>query len=518
MQPLRRLIPLQIVAAALASCGGGTSPDTATPVAAPPGRGTLVQNPPQLLKLVPAGSLLLQLSLAANQQVLSLGGTPLCDIAVHMVRYRTVGGSNEATEASAALMLPTGLDARCRGSRPIVLYAHGTSSDRNYNIANLDDSQNVEGLILAAYFASQGWIVVAPNFAGYDSSTLTYHPFLNADQQSKDMIDALTAARTAIPTVDAPLTRDNGRLFITGYSQGGHVAMATHRAMQAASLAVTASAPLSGPYALAAFTDAVFGGEVNGSAPLLFTMLLTSYQKSYGNLYASVADVYEAQYATTIESLLPSNLARSALYAQGKLPSNALFSSTPPDPQFAAMTPATSPARMAQLFALGFGASNLLKNSYRLNYLLDAQANPDGGWPVVTNGVAAANPANKLRQATKLNDLRNWTPAAPILLCGGNEDPTVFWFNTQLMQNYWTTHSPPPAAATILLDIDSAASPGDPYASLKSGFSLAKLLLAATAVAQGANDGGARAVADAYHSTLVPPFCLVAARSFFAAQ
>ena len=37
--------------------------------------------------------------------------------------------------------------------------------------------------------------------------------------------------------------------------------MATHRAMQAAGMTVTASAPMSGPYALSAFVDAVFRGR-----------------------------------------------------------------------------------------------------------------------------------------------------------------------------------------------------------------------------------------------------------------
>ena len=68
-------------------------------------------------------------------------------------------------------------------------------------------------------FAAEGYIVVAPNYLGYDTSTLPYHPYLNGDQQSKDMIDALTAARSALPTSNAPNTRDGGKLFITGYSQ-----------------------------------------------------------------------------------------------------------------------------------------------------------------------------------------------------------------------------------------------------------------------------------------------------------
>ena len=53
-------------------------------------------------------------------------------------------------------------------------------------------------------FAAQGYIVVAPNYAGYDISTLGYHPFLNADQQSGEMMDILAAARTALPNTLAP--------------------------------------------------------------------------------------------------------------------------------------------------------------------------------------------------------------------------------------------------------------------------------------------------------------------------
>jgi hypothetical protein len=293
--------------------------------------------------------------------------------------------------------------------------------------------------------------------------------------------------------------------------------MATHRAMQVAGMTVTASAPMSGPYAMAAFVDAAFSGRVSSGATVSFTLLMTAYQKAYGNVYSSTAEVFEAQYASGIESLLPSTTPRSVLYAQGKLPKDALFSATPPDPAFADLTPATTPANLAPIFAAGFGTDHLVTNSFRLSYLLDARANPDGGWPTTTTGVAAATPGVRLRQALKQNDLRNWTPAAPTLLCGGNADPTVFWFNTQLMQGYWAARAPSPYPV-IVLDLDSAASTGDPYADLKNQFALAKQVAAATAVAQGATDGGASAVADAYHAGLVPPFCLAAVKDFFAAR
>jgi hypothetical protein len=486
-------------------------PPTTPPPSANPPRGTLLQSPPDLLSTVTASDLLLELNTAANQQLLSLSGTPVCDILTYHIEYATVGGANEPTTASAALMVPTGFGANCTGKRPILLYAHGTTTDRAFTMT---DMSNAETLSLAALFASQGYIVVAPNYAGYDTSTLPYHPYLIADQESKDMIDALTAARTALPFASATLTKDNGQLFITGYSQGGYVAMATHRAMQVAGMTVTASAPMSGPYALAAFVDAVFYGEVNGSGPVSSTLLLTAYQNAYGNIYANAVDVFEPQYATGIDSLLPSTTPRSQLYAEGKLPEFALFSATPPDPSFANITPPSTPANLAAVFALGFGAGNLLQNSYRLSYLQDAQAHPDGGFPTVTTGIAAASPGLSWRQALQLNDLRNWVPTAPVQLCGGAVDPLVFWFNTQLMQHYWASQSS--AAPIGVLDLESAASANDPYGTLKQDFAIAKALVAADAVAQGATDGGAFAVAQAYHATLVAPFCFAATRSFFA--
>jgi hypothetical protein len=83
------------------------------------------------------------------------------------------------------------------------------------------------------------------------------------------------------------------------------------------------------------------------------------------------------------------------------------------------------------------------------------------------------------------------------------------------MQRYWSSHAPATAPISVL-DLESAAANNDPYANLKQDFAIAKEIVAATAVAQGATDGGALAVTTAYHTTLVAPFCFVAVRAFFA--
>jgi acetyl esterase/lipase len=360
----------------------------------------------------------------------------------------------------------------------VLLYAHGTTTDKKKNMASPQDG---EAALVAALYAAQGYIVIAPNYAGYDSSPLPYHPYLNLDQQAKDMVDALTAARKGLASVGV---KANSKLFVSGYSQGGFVSMATQRALQLAGTPVTAGAHLSGPYALGRFGDAVYAGNVNLGATLFSPLLNTSYQRTYGNIYTTPTDMYEATYATGIESLLPSNTALNDLLATGKLPATALF--------------ATDSLPKPAGFELFFGTPNLIKTSYRNAVLADAAANPTA-------------PKHPLRVAAYKNDLLslNWTPTQPMLMCGGNADPTVFYaLNTQGAQAYFAGKGVP-AAAVAVLDVDSAPTGAtDRFAAAKVGFAQAK---ASTAAA-----GGATAVLQNYHGGLVPPFCNAAARGYFA--
>jgi hypothetical protein len=232
------------------------------------------------------------------------------------------------------------------------------------------------------------------------------------------------------------------------------------------------------------------------------TLLLTSYQNSYGDIYSSTTDAYEAQYATDIETLLPSTTSLGDLKDQGLLPDTALFSSTPPDAAYAGMTPATTPTNLAPVFATGFGTDHLLTNDFRLAYLQDADSHPDGGFPTLTDGLPPADPEHPLRQALATNDQRAWTPAAPMLLCAGNADPAVLHLNTELMQNHWSS-----TTTVTVLDIDSDVTSGDPFETQKLQFAAAKEVVELS--------GGDSEVLELYHAGLVAPFCLSAVKSYF---
>jgi len=436
----------------LSACGGGSGADSDDQPAA---RGTVVLG--QLggqatIEQINAGT--------AAKGIQSLTGAAKCGVDVHYVYYMTRDpGGNPAT-ASTAVLLPSGTDASCTGSRPVLLYAHGTTTTKSYNMAQV--TTNTEASLVMAFYAAQGFIVVAPNYMGYDRSGLNYTPYLNAESSAVDMIDGLRAAKNYL-TSAGTATQPSKKLLLAGYSQGGHVAMATQKVMErdyASEFTVSASGPMSGPYNLVGFGDTIVSpqGKVNAGATLFLPLMLTSYQKAYGNIYAAPTDVYQSPYAATAETLFPTDTPVADLIAAGKLPNDTTFTKL-------------------------FGTGGLLTDSFR-------------------SGYATSN----YRKALQTNTLLDWTPKHPIAMCGGANDPTVFYaINTTAAKTALSGKGVPVTA----YNLEDATSVGP---TVNGAFLQAQ---AGTSAAAGGGTAGAAAVQGAYHGTLVPPFCNVVVRSYF---
>jgi dienelactone hydrolase len=227
-----------VACALLAGCGGSDGPTEAELAQAQ--RGDLVS------QAVVAGLTTAQLDeKSAADGVLAFTGAAVCDVEVRSIVHRTVGTDGDGATASAALLIPRG--AACPGPHPMLAYARGTDRDRNRTLADPADRET--GLLMAM-FAAQGYAVVATDYLGYAGSDVPFHPYLDADTEATTVIDSIRAARTALASL-AVATTD--RLFLTGYSQGGHATMAAHRAIERdrpAGVVVTASGPMSGPYDL----------------------------------------------------------------------------------------------------------------------------------------------------------------------------------------------------------------------------------------------------------------------------
>lgn len=508
----------------LSACGGGTSSAPAGTQTSPATPGMLLQSPaPRLLSL---SALDFTASLSAStsgQGLMQIAGKPVCGVDVQYIKYSTIDGKgNPGATASGALMVPTGTAPQCTGARPIVLYAHGTTLTQNYNIANFADTTNAgstEGSMIAAIYAAQGFIVVAPNYVGYDSSNISYHPYLVETQQSADMINSLQAARMALPSIINKSVTDSGKLFITGYSQGGYVAMAAQKAMDAkfaagdTTMKVTAAGPGSGPYALTAMVDFIFAGHPNLGGPELATMLVTGYQNSYGDVYSSPSDLYTASLASAGVATLVPYLATDTAAQMSIIPQTFLFSAT--SPGIPNITPAmTGNPSVDALSALGFGDPSLINNAFRLSYLMDAGANPDHLNMSTWIGGPSTTAQNKTRIHLAANDLRGFIPAEPTLLCGGANDPIVYFFNSIAMKAEWSQIGLP-ARAFPLVDLAAAPTVGDGFDQARGGFQQLQQSIYAGVIAAGGSTTAAQTAVVVNTHTNEAPFCLAAARGFF---
>ncbi|RYX93066.1 MAG: esterase [Comamonadaceae bacterium] len=337
------------------------------PLAAAVARGTLVE-PALVLTTITAA----QIDAAGGSGLQALTGPARCDVKVVSLNYNTVGVNGEKTNASGVMLVPAGT---CTAAAGLVAYAKGTDVQKPRTLATPADP---ETFLLAAFYASQGYAVVASDYLGYAKSTYTYHPYLHADSEASTVIDSIRAARNAAATAGATLS---GKVMLAGYSQGGHASMAAHRAIErdnAAEINVVAGAHLAGPYNLSGATKsttAIAGYQ-------FFTpFIVTAWQKVYGNVYTSVSQAFKAPYDSYIETLLPNpTLTTTTLVTSGKLPGAS--GETPAQARDALFQPA---------------------------FLLDSQTNDN----------------NTLYLNAKKNDLFGWNPKSKVLLCGGAGDPTV---------------------------------------------------------------------------------------------
>lgn len=133
-----------------------------------------------------------QLKAAADSaSITAVVGTPECSVSVYSYRFRTRGGANESTNSAAALMVPSGDATACQGNLPVVLYGHGTATDKAFSMANL-----INGKAAQTYFKSKGRLDSEAILLDVDSTAAANDPF-------KSIKDGFAAAKAAAATEGA---------------------------------------------------------------------------------------------------------------------------------------------------------------------------------------------------------------------------------------------------------------------------------------------------------------------------
>ena len=213
------------------------------------------------------------------------------------VLYNTIDANGNPTIASGVVFLPA---VTTSVQMPLFLYLHGTLT------RDLDAPSYLQGIeaVIGWIMAMDGYIAVLPDYLGLGNGP-GVHPYHHAASEASASVDMLKAAAAVCsdPLVGA---KPDGNLYMSGYSQGGHAALATQNELQnhpLAGITLRKTVAGSGAYSLSQVQKKHLFDHPVYPSPSFLPYMLMSFQEAYGNLYGNLGQVFLPPYNTTIPDL-----------------------------------------------------------------------------------------------------------------------------------------------------------------------------------------------------------------------
>ncbi|WP_375579582.1 phospholipase [Marivirga tractuosa] len=213
------------------------------------------------------------------------------DITAHRITYMTQNFDGSEVEASGLVLIPI-----VKGSAKLTSFQHSTlAKDPNPSIDQEDRApsylpeNNVEIHLSAALFASNGYMISAPDYIGYGSTGDLFHPYEHAQTTATTSYDMLVAAREYAEFLEVNMRTEGEteveELHLLGYSQGGNSTMALHKYIEenhSNEFKIIRSAMGAGAYHKTAVGDYIFNfeGELDFSISL-YLWVMDTYDKVY---------------------------------------------------------------------------------------------------------------------------------------------------------------------------------------------------------------------------------------------
>jgi len=204
------------------------------------------------------------------------------------VIYTSSWHDGSTIKASGLCFIP---DDFTKKELPQMIYHHGTRTLKKTTL-NLK-SENA----ISAGFAADGYLVIMPDYIGLGKGD-KFHLYQNSKSEATASIDMLLA----IQELNNELSiKTNKQLFLTGYSQGGHACMATHKTLEenyTDQFTITASSPMSGAYDMSGVQAAVMSKPY--PEPVYLPYLLIGLNEVY-----NITDSYSKLFRAPYDSLIP---------------------------------------------------------------------------------------------------------------------------------------------------------------------------------------------------------------------
>ena len=190
------------------------------------------------------------------------------DVDLYEVTYKGLWLDSTFILAKGALYVP-----KNQGPSSEMTYCHGTriGLDQTYGIQDLEQ-------VVCMMHAADGYVAIFPFYYGLGGGEKE-HVYQDAWTESMATIYMIKASRELLSAVGKQTT---GQLFLTGYSQGGHASLATHKMLESGyfpEVKLTASSPMSGAYDMVGVQSKTM--FQNYDQPHYLPYLLISYQYAY---------------------------------------------------------------------------------------------------------------------------------------------------------------------------------------------------------------------------------------------
>ncbi len=216
------------------------------------------------------------------------------EIDLYELIYTTKWHDGTSIKASGLYFTPTNQKEEI----PQLIYHHGTK------IKVERTNEIYRETAICAGFAADGYAVIMPDYIGLGKGEKT-HLYQHTDSESDAAIDMYFAVQKLNNLISL---ETNKQLYLTGYSQGGHACLATHKKLQEdfPEISITASSPMSGAYHMSGDqADVMFSPYKD---PAYLPYLLMTYNEVYKITGSSYSDLFVSPYDSLIPILYQGHL------------------------------------------------------------------------------------------------------------------------------------------------------------------------------------------------------------------
>jgi len=255
---------------------------------------------------------------------------------------------------------------------PTMMYGHGTQIHKNRNVSDNDSQQ---GICLG--FATNGYLSLYPDYYGLGKGT-SNHLYQHSWSEAMSFIYMLYAVEELKEKLNF---ERNNQLFLTGYSQGGHASFAAHQYLEILNdprFQVTASSPMSGAYDMTGDQEKFMHQEY--PRPFYLPYLMISYHEAYNIIdIENIYDIFRSPFDTLFPYYFEEN-------------------------------------KNKDLYGLNDLMPKIPKEVVKQKYIDEYENDP--------------NYLFKLK--LKDNNLTDWTPKAPVMICYCKGDREVSYLNSEV--------------------------------------------------------------------------------------